>query len=179
MESYYNYFKALHIFFVVAWFAGLFYVPRLFIYHIEASKRDSPEKEILTKQLKIMTRRLWYIITWPSAILAIFFGIWMLILNPILLEFEWMKIKLCFVVLLIIYHVKTNQIFNELQKDIINYSSTFMRYWNEGATIILFAIIFLVTLKNTTSWIFGVVGIIGLSALLMLGIKFYKKLRKK
>ena len=179
MEEYYQHIKALHIIFVITWFAGLFYIPRLFIYHIESTLKSDVEKTILSKQFKIMSKRLWYIITWPSAILAIFFGIWMLILNPILLEFEWMKIKLCFVVLLIIYHVKTNQIFNELQKDIINYSSTFMRYWNEGATIILFAIIFLVTLKNTTSWIFGVVGIIGLSALLMLGIKFYKKLRKK
>ncbi len=68
--EYYNYIKSLHLIFVITWFAGLFYQPRLFIYHIEASKKESPEKEILEKQLKLMARRLWYIITWPSAILA-------------------------------------------------------------------------------------------------------------
>ena len=111
MESYYNYFKVLHIFFVVAWFAGLFYVPRLFIYHIEASKKGSPEKEILTKQLKIMTRRLWYIISWPSAILTILFGVLMLTIIPSWILQKWMIVKLSFVALLIIYHLKTHVFF--------------------------------------------------------------------
>ncbi len=71
--EYYNYIKSLHLIFVITWFAGLFYEPRLFIYHIEASKKKSPEKEILEEQLKVMERRLWYIITWPSAILASIF----------------------------------------------------------------------------------------------------------
>ena len=68
---YYNYIKALHLIFVITWFAGLFYIPRLFIYHTEASKKTKQEADILIRQLKIMSRRLWYIITWPSAILAI------------------------------------------------------------------------------------------------------------
>ena len=68
--EYYNYIKSLHLIFVITWFAGLFYEPRLFIYHIEASKKNPPEKDILEKQLKIMSRRLWYFIAWPSAILA-------------------------------------------------------------------------------------------------------------
>ena len=101
MESYYNYFKALHIFFVVAWFAGL-------------SKKDSPEKEILTKQLKIMTRRLWYIISWPSAILTILFGILMLLIIPSWILQKWMIVKLSFVALLVIYHFKTHIFFKQL-----------------------------------------------------------------
>ena len=80
--EYYNYIKSLHLIFVVTWFAGLFYEPRLFIYHIEASKKNTPAKEILEKQFKIMARRLWYIITWPSAILATIFAIWLLVLMP-------------------------------------------------------------------------------------------------
>ena len=80
MVNWIGYTKALHLIFMVSWFAGLFYVPRLFIYDIEASKKDSPEKEILTKQLKIMTRRLWYIISWPSALLTILFGVLMFLL---------------------------------------------------------------------------------------------------
>ena len=65
--DFYNYIKSLHLIFVITWFAGLFYIPRIFIYHIEASQKASPEKEILATQLKIMAKRLWYIITWPSS----------------------------------------------------------------------------------------------------------------
>ena len=72
--DFYNYIKSLHLIFVITWFAGLFYIPRIFIYHIEASQKASPDKEILGTQLKLMAKRLWYIITWPSAILAILFG---------------------------------------------------------------------------------------------------------
>ncbi|WP_282142828.1 CopD family protein [Cellulophaga baltica] len=179
MTELYGYIKALHLIFVITWFAGLFYVPRLFINHIEASLRPSPEKEILTKEFKLMTKRLWYIITWPSAILAIVFAIWLLVLLPAWLQQPWMHVKLAFVVLLILYHLKNHQIFKQLQRDDIRYTSNFMRIWNEGATIILFAVVFLVVLKSTISWVYGVVGIIALGILLMLGIKLYKRIRAK
>ncbi|CAM4092278.1 CopD family protein [Zobellia nedashkovskayae] len=175
----YQYIKALHLIFVITWFAGLFYIPRLFIYHIEASAKSSPEKEILTKQLKLMTKRLWFIITWPSAVLATVFGIWLLILIPVWLEQPWMHVKLAFVVLLIVYHLKSHQIFKQLQRDEIKYSSKFMRIYNEGATLILFAVVFLVILKSAFNWIFGVIGIIVLGILLMLGIKLYNRIRSK
>ncbi|MGJ8737460.1 CopD family protein, partial [Zobellia laminariae] len=175
----YQYIKALHLIFVITWFAGLFYIPRLFIYHIEAAAKSSPEKEILTKQLKLMTKRLWFIITWPSAVLATGFGIWLLILTPVWLQQPWMHVKLAFVVLLIIYHLKSHQIFKQLQRDEVKYSSKFMRIYNEGATIILFAVVFLVILKSAFNWIFGVIGIIVLGILLMLGIKLYKRIRSK
>ncbi|MGS0525622.1 CopD family protein [Zobellia nedashkovskayae] len=175
----YQYIKALHLIFVVTWFAGLFYIPRLFIYHIEASAKSSPEKEILTKQLKLMTKRLWFIITWPSAVLATVFGIWLLILIPVWLEQPWMHVKLAFVVLLIVYHLKSHQIFKQLQRDEVKYSSKFMRIYNEGATIILFAVVFLVIIKSAFNWIFGVIGIIVLGIFLMLGIKLYKRIRSK
>ncbi|MBT2160459.1 CopD family protein [Zobellia barbeyronii] len=175
----YQYIKALHLIFVITWFAGLFYIPRLFIYHIEAAAKPSPEKEILTKQLKLMTKRLWFIITWPSAVLATGFGIWLLILTPVWLQQPWMHVKLAFVVLLIIYHLKSHQIFKQLQRDEVKYSSKFMRIYNEGATIILFAVVFLVILKSAFNWIFGVIGIIVLGILLMLGIKLYKRIRSK
>ncbi len=179
MTEYYNYIKALHLIFVITWFAGLFYIPRLFIYHIEASHKPSPECEILSDQLKLMTKRLWYIITWPSAILATFFAIWLLILYPSWLTQPWMHIKLTFVVLLIAYHVKNHQIFKKFQRDTIDYTSNYMRIWNEGATLILFAVVFLVILKGTFNWIYGVVGIIVLGILLMMGIKLYKRIRNR
>ncbi|WP_298474741.1 CopD family protein [uncultured Maribacter sp.] len=179
MSEYYNYIKSLHLIFVITWFAGLFYIPRLFIYHIEAWQKSSPEKEILTKQLKLMTKRLWYIITWPSAVLSTIFAIWLLILMPAWLQQPWMHVKLTFVLVLFIYHVKNHQIFKQLQRDEVKYSSKFMRIWNEGATLILFAVVFLVILKSTFNWIFGVVGIIVLGILLMLGIKLYKSIQDK
>lgn len=175
----YNYIKSLHLIFVITWFSGLFYIVRLFVYQIEANEKPSPEKEILLKQYKIMTYRLWYIITWPSAILATLFAVWLLILMPAWLQMPWMHVKLGFVVLLIAYHIKCHLIYKELQNDKFNNSSNFMRLWNEGATIILFAVVFLVILKNAFNWIFGVVGIIAFSILILLGFKFYKRIREK
>ena len=175
----YEYIKSLHLIFVITWFAGLFYIVRLFVYQIEANEKPSPEKEILQKQYKIMTYRLWYIITWPSAILAIFFAFWLLIIMPAWLQMPWMQVKLGFVVLLIAYHIKCQLIYKELQNDIFNYSSNFMRLWNEGATIILFSVVFLVILKNAFNWIYGVIGIVLFSVLIMLGFKFYKRIREK
>ncbi len=179
MTEYYNYIKALHLIFVITWFAGLFYIPRLFIYHIEASAKPSPDKEILTRQFQLMTKRLWYIITWPSAVLALIFGIWLLVLVPTWLQQPWMHVKLGFVLLLILYHLKSHQIFKQLQRNEVRYTSRFMRIWNEGATLLLFAIVFLVILKSAFNWVFGVVGIIVLGVLLMLGIRLYKKIRNK
>ncbi|BFP40940.1 CopD family protein [Flavobacteriaceae bacterium GF1] len=175
----YNYIKALHLIFVVTWFAGLFYIPRLFIYQIEADAKPSPEREILTRQLKLMTKRLWYIITWPSAILCTLFAIWLLILMPDWLEQPWMHVKLAFVVLLIVYHLRCHQMFKQLQRDEVKYTSHFMRIWNEVATLVLFAVTFLVILKNAFNWIYGVVGILVLGVLLMLGIRLYKRIREK
>ena len=177
--DYYNYIKSLHLIFVITWFAGLFYIPRIFIYHIEAIKKSAIEKEILTTQLKIMAKRLWFIITWPSAILAILFGSWLLVIAPYWLEQPWMQAKLGFVVILIIYHLKTHFIFKELQKDKIKYTSNFIRFWNEGATLILFAVVFLVFLKSTLNMAHGLLGLVGLAALLMLGIKLYKRTRSE
>ena len=178
MENY-NYIKSLHLIFVITWFAGLFYEPRLFIYHIEASKKDSPEKDILEKQLKIMSKRLWYFITWPSAILASIFAVWLLILVPSWLEESWMRVKIIFVFLLFAYQFKTHQIFLQLQKDEINYSSNFMRIWNEGATLFLFVIVFLAILKNAISWIFIFLGAFFLGMILVLFIRLYRVLSEK
>ena len=174
----YNYIKSLHLIFVITWFAGLFYIVRLFVYQIEANDKPSPEKEILQKQYKIMTYRLWYIITWPSAVLATFFAVWLLILMPFWLQMPWMHVKLGFVFVLYLYHYKCHKMYTELQNDEVKYTSNFMRLWNEGATIILFAVVFLVILKNAVNWIYGVIGIVLFSVLIMLGFRFYKRIRE-
>jgi putative membrane protein len=164
---------------VITWFAGLFYIVRLFVYQIEAFHKPSPEKEILGAQFKIMTKRLWYIITWPSMILATGFAIWLVVLRPFYLSDAWMQVKLAFVVLLILYHIKCHCIFLQLQNDVIKHSSGFMRIFNEGATLILFAVVFLVILKNAVNWVYGVIGIVLFAILLMLGYKLYKRIRDK
>ena len=173
------YVKALHIIFIVTWFAGLFYIVRLFIYHVEAEKKEEPAKEILQTQYKLMSKRLWYIITWPSAILASFFAFWMLYKNPIYLEMPWMHVKLAFVFALYFYHYSCHRIYSQLQKNIIKYSALKLRMFNEIATIILFAVVFLVTLKSAINWIWGVVGIILFGIIMMLCIKLYKRIREK
>ena len=175
----YLYIKSLHIIFVITWFAGLFYIPRLFVYQIEAFHKPSPDKEILGKQLKLMAKRLWYIITWPSAFLATIFAIWLLVLQPLWLTEPWMIVKLGFVVLLIMYHLKTHQYYKQLQRDEVKKSSSYMRIWNEGATFILFAVVFLIVLKSALNWIFGIIGMIVLGLLIILGFKVYKNIRKK
>ena len=177
--EYYNYIKSLHLIFVITWFAGLFYIVRLFVYHIEANDKPSPEKEILIKQYKLMSYRLWYIITWPSAVLATIFAVTLLLLMPEWLQQPWMHVKLTFVFLLFLYHFKCHSIFKQLQKDEVKHTTGFMRLWNEGATIILFAVVFLVILKSAINWVFGVVGIFVFGILLMLGYKFYKRIREK
>lgn len=177
--EYYNYIKSLHLIFVITWFAGLFYIPRLFVYQIEAFHKPSPDKEILGTQLKLMAKRLWNIITWPSAILATVFAVWLLVLQPFWLHQPWMHVKLTFVVLLILYHLKTHQFYKQLQRDEVTKTSNFMRLWNEGATFILFAVVFLVILKSAINWVFGVIGIVVLGLLLMLGFKIYKNIRAK
>ena len=177
--EYYNYIKALHLIFVVTWFAGLFYIPRLFVYQIEAFKKDEPEKSILGTQLKLMAKRLWYIITWPSAILASIFAFTLLYMIPEWLQQPWMHVKLGFVVLLFAYHFKCHLIFKELQNDVVKWTSNGMRIFNEGSTIILFSVVFLVIVRDAINWIYGVLSIFILGILLMLGIKLYKRIRKK
>jgi putative membrane protein len=179
LNEYYNYIKALHLIFIVTWFAGLFYIVRLFVYQIEAFSKPSPDKEILGVQLAIMSKRLWFIITWPSAILTLIFAPLLLFLNHRLLEQPWMIVKLVFVVLLYLYHLKCHQIFKQLQNGIIKYSTNYMRIFNEGATVILFSVIFLVVVRDGITWIYGVLGIISFSIILMVLFKIYKRYRER
>jgi putative membrane protein len=175
----YNYIKALHLIFVITWFAGLFYIVRLFVYHAEAKQKPQPEQDILIKQYQLMQYRLWYIITWPSAVLASLFAFYLLYLNPAWLSQSWMHVKLAFVLLLYVYHGKCHQIFIQLQQNKVKHTSNFFRIWNEGATIILFAVVFLVILKSAINWVFGVIGIFVFSILIMLGFRLYKRIREK
>lgn len=173
----FEYVKSLHIIFVVTWFAGLFYIVRLFIYQTEALQKPEAEQNILKPQLDLMASRLWYIITWPSAVLTLIFGAWVLSYRWGYMEQGFMHAKLGFVVLLYLYHWFCHVLFKELQAGKARWTSTQLRIWNEASTILLFAIVFLIVLKNTLSMVWGIAGLIGLAVLLMLGIRLYKKYR--
>lgn len=180
----YLYLKALHIIFIVTWFAGLFYIVRLFIYNREAADKPEPGKSILQEQYSLMIRRLWYGITWPSALLTLAFGIWVmldakwhkLIFTP---AGTWLLLKLIFVILLYIYHYSLQVIYKQQLKGIFKYSSQQLRVWNEVATIMLVAIIMLVTVKQGMSMVWGLVGLLGFILVLMAAIRIYKITRER
>ena len=179
MEEYYPYLLSIHIIFVVCWMAGLFYMVRLFIYHTEAQAKPEPDRTILSNQFEIMESKLWWIITTPSMYLVIAAAIGMLYIRPFWLQQPWMHVKLTFVVGLIIYHFICQNKMNQMRKGIYKWTSTQLRLWNELATLFLFAIVFLVVLKNAVNWIYGVIGIIALSIVLMMAVKIYKHFRTK
>lgn len=173
----YLYIKALHIIFIVTWFSGLFYIVRLFIYNREASEKPAGEREILHAQFNIMIRRLWFGITWPSAVLTLIFGPWMWWLMG---SFPgWLKVKLIFVILLYLYHLSLHRIYRQQKAGVFRFSSQQLRIWNEVATLFLFAIVFLAVVKQALSWIGAVAGLILLALILMMAIRIYKKLRNK
>jgi len=175
----YNYILSIHIIFVVCWMAGLFYIVRLFIYHTEAQDKPEPDRTILSQQFEIMERKLWYIIAVPSMVLVLLAGITMLCLAPVWLQQGWMHIKLTFVVGLIIYHFICQNKMKQMAKGIFTWTSTQLRIWNEVATLFLFAIVFLAVLKNAVNWIYGIVGLVLLSLILMSAVKIYKYYRTK
>ncbi len=171
--------KSLHIISVVTWFAGLFYLPRLFIYFAEAESKNANEKKILQDQFKIMQRRLWYGITIPSAFAVLIFGsslsieFWPITENP------WLMIKLLFVTGLYAYHFFLGSIFKKQQNGISPYSPMALRVINEISTLFLVSIVFLVVLKNVLSMLYGVVGLILFIIILLIAIKAYKRIREK
>ena len=175
----FEYIKALHIIFVVTWFAGLFYVVRLFIYQTEALERPEAERAILKPQLDLMTRRLWTIITWPSAILTLILGIAILFYRPGYLQMPFMHAKLGFVFLLYAYQLGCQRIYRSLQRGQPVWDSMRLRLWNEVATLLLFAIVFLIVLKNLVDMFWGMLGLVSLAVLLMLATKWYKKRRER
>ena len=175
----YLYLKAIHIIFVVSWMAGLFYLVRLFIYHTEAQAKPEPDKRILSDQFEIMERKLWYIIGVPSMLITIIAGFLMLYINPVLLKEGWMHIKLTFVIALGVYHHICQNKIKQMEKGIYKWTSTQLRLWNELATLFLFAIVFLVVLRSSLNWVFGVVGIVAFAVILMCAVKIYKHFREK
>ena len=172
----YLYLKALHIIFVVTWFSGMFYLCRLYVYNREANDRAEPERSILQSQYGIMIKRLLFGITWPSAILTLVFGLWLLFYYwpaPI-----WLHIKLGLVILLFVYHYSLHLLYRRQKQRNFKYSSTQLRIWNEVPTLFLVSIVMLAVVKENMSVVYGVIGVLLVAMLLMSAIKIYAHLRK-
>ena len=174
----YQYIKAIHVIFIVTWFAGLFYIVRLFIYTVEAHQETEAARRILLLKLKDWSRRLWLGITWPSAIIT-------LLLGSYFLHFyatqggvpSWLWIKLSFVLGLYVYHLLCHAIYRQLQRDEVRYSSQQLRIWNEIATLFLVSIVFIVILKNALSLVWALAGLVAFTIILLLAIRLYKRIR--
>ncbi|PST84490.1 protoporphyrinogen IX oxidase [Pedobacter yulinensis] len=175
----YSYILAIHIIFVVSWMAGLFYIVRLFIYHTEANDRPEQERLILQKEYAKIEARLWSIITTPAMVLTVAAGITMICLNPGLLQTPWFHVKIGFVLLLLAYHFKCQHILRQLRQGVFKYSSFKLRLWNEVATILLVGIVFTVKLKSAVDWVWGLLGLVLFSMVIMTAVKIYKNYRNR
>lgn len=174
----YDLIKAIHIIFVVSYFAGLFYIVRLFIYHTEALEKPEPEREILHKQLSFMEERLWNIITVPALLIMIVTGIYMLYLTSWgYMTQGWMHIKLFFILILITYHSWCWKTLRNLQKGITGLKSVQLRMMNEVATLILFVVVFAVVLKTQfiQNWYWALISFVAMGVLIMSIVKLVNR----
>lgn len=175
----FTWFKSFHLVGVVVWFAGLFYLVRLFVYHAEAAEKAEPARTILRDQYALMERRLYRAICHPGAVLTIAMGVAMVIAEPSLLDFTWLRVKLGFVALLAVYHVACGVWLARLGDGTSTVPASRFRMLNEAPTVLLVAIVMLAVFKDalprdTATWV-----IVGLIIGLLAAIQLYARLRKR
>lgn len=175
----YYWFKAFHLIGVVVWFAGLFYLVRLFVYHAEASREPEPAQTILKNQYEIMEKRLYHIITMPGMVVTVVMAIALLTTEPEVLKDGWLHIKLAFVAALLVYHFYCGRIMRRLATGQCKWTGQQFRALNELPTIFLVVIVLLAVFKNNlptdlTAW-----GIFGMIIVMAATIQFYAKKRKR
>ena len=175
----YLFFKALHIIGFVSWFAGIFYLVRLFVYHREAWEKGDEAAFILKKQYQLMEGRLYGIIQTPAMIITLVGGTGMLILNPAWLQMPWMHIKLVLVIALIFYHFVCGSMIKKLETGPTQWSSFRFRLFNELPTLILIAIVMLAVWKNLQGLWLGVVVLLVLGVLFFITARLYRRKRER
>ena len=169
--------RALHIIGIVCWFAGLFYLVRLFIYHVEAFDDAEPKRGILTAQFALMSRRLWYAITVPSMFLTAATGLWLMFAYHNVLQEPWLHVKLIFLALLFGYHYDCGRIRKRLARGERSHTSRQLRIYNEVATFLLVGIVFVAVSRNVSMAFKALAGCALLFVLLVLFLR--KKLQGK
>lgn len=175
----YYWFKAFHLIGIVVWFAGLFYLVRLFVYHAEASQEPEPAQTILKKQYELMEKRLYRIITTPGMLVTVAMAIGLLTTEPELLKSGWLHIKLGFVAVLLAYHHYCGRIMKKLAAGECQWSGQQFRALNEAPTILLVAIVLLAVFKNNLPTDITVWVIFGLIITMAVTIQLYAKKRKR
>lgn len=175
----YYWFKAFHIVGFVVWFAGLFYLVRLFIYHAEANQEPEPAKTILKNQYQIMEKRLYHIITIPGMIVTLAMAGGILYTNLDLFHETWLHFKLGFVGILLVYHHYCGRLMKQLAANECKWSGQQLRALNEAPTLLLVIIVMLAIFKNNlptdiTAWV-----IFGLVILMAASIQIYAKIRRR
>ncbi len=174
----YYWLKSFHIIGVVVWFAGLFYLVRLFIYHVEAEAEPEPAQTILKRQYEVMERRLYNIITTPGLVVTVAMAIALLVTMPDYLKNGWMHIKLALVGVLLAYHIYCGRLMGQLQRGECQWSSQQLRALNEAPTLLLVVIVMLVVFKNNfptgaTTWL-----VVGLVVTMAATIQLYARKRR-
>jgi len=166
---------------VVSYFAGLFYIVRLMIYHTETQQMEEPKKSILQDQYTYMEKKLWNVITAPALVILITMGLNMLYKNQGLLHMPWMKSKLGMISVLLIYHFWCWRTLKQIQNKVFKYTSVQLRMMNELATILLFVIVFAVIQKTDfgRDWYWSIVSFFGCGILLMLIVRLINRNNKK
>ena len=175
----YYWFKAFHLIGIVVWFAGLFYLVRLFVYHAEAEQEPEPGRSILKKQYELMEKRLYGIITTPGMLVTVAMAAGLIYTEPEVLKSGWLHIKLAIVALLIGYHFYCRNIMNKLAKDECKWTGQQFRALNEAPTIMLVLIVLLAVFKNNlpldlTTWL-----VAALVIAMVASIQLYAKKRRR
>ena len=174
----YLWFKTLHIVGVVVWFAGLFYLVRLFIYHREAEELEPALRDPFQAQYALMEKRLANIITTPGMVVAVSMAIGLLVSNPAWLHQGWMHAKLAFVAALLAYHAFCYRLMGQLERGDCNWSPKQLRALNELPTLLLVIVVMLVVFKNqfptgAATWF-----IVALVVFMAASIQFYARWRR-
>ena len=175
----YYWFKAFHLIGIVVWFAGLFYLVRLFVYHAEASEQPEPAQTILKNQYQLMEKRLYNIITTPGMAVTVVMAIGLIYTEPEILKSGWLHIKLTFVVVFLAYHFYCGRIMKQLAKNECQWTGQQFRALNEAPTVLLVVIVLLAVFKNNlpldlTTWL-----IVALVIAMAASIQLYAKKRRQ
>lgn len=174
----YLWFKSFHIIGFVAWFAGLFYLPRLFIYHLEAEERQEPVRSALKGEYSRIEKLLYKLIMMPAMIFTIAMAVGIISTEPDVIRQTWLHVKLLLVLLLIGFHFYCGKLIDRLERETCSINSLRMRQINEIPTIVLGLVVLLAIFKNSlptsiTAW--GTVIMVSIFALI---IQLYARKRR-
>ena len=162
--------KAAQLMALVTFFVGTLHVVRLFVAHRQALAKWEPDRTILTRQFEQLERRALYYLIWPSLVVVLLLGIWMMWQRPGLLKLPFMQVGIGLVALLIGYHLMVHRLHIQLRKGTMKWSALQLHLWAQGAPILLFALIVLALVRDRLTWLWGALGLLVVGALVMVAI---------